>query len=110
MNVRQNEEDTLREFIQKYKKAVAPIKNLKIQEAVRYFFRNINIKRHKDFANALISRAPQTLSKVYKIAQEHVSIDEALRALNPKDDSKRDKDLKGSSMPRLSSPSKTRSV
>lgn len=54
-----------------------------MQKAITYFTRNLNFHSNRDFAKDILNKAPQTLGEVYKIAQGHISINEALRALYP---------------------------
>lgn len=46
----------------------------------------MNFHANRDFAKDILSKSSQTLCEVYKIAQGHISVDEALQALYPRSD------------------------
>lgn len=77
MLLKRGDKKSLWDYIKKFKKGVAPIKELKMQDAVGHFTRNLNVLANKDFMKDVITKGPQTLGEVYKIAQEHISVEEA---------------------------------
>lgn len=81
MHIKQGKDELLREYIDRFKKGVAPIKDLKMQDEITYFTRNLNFHANRDFAKDIMSKSPHTFCEVYKIAQGHILVDEVLWAL-----------------------------
>lgn len=88
MHIKQGDDESLWEYIERFKKGVAPIKDLRMQEAITYFIRNLNFHANRDFTKDILSKSPQTLGEVHKIAQGHILVDEALWTLYPRADKK----------------------
>lgn len=84
MYIKQDDDKSLREYIEHFKKGVAYIKDLRMQEAITYFTRNLNFHATRDFTKDIPSKCPQTLGEVCRIAQGHISVDEALQVLYPR--------------------------
>lgn len=60
-----------------------------MQKVVGHFTRNLNIRANRDFIKDLITKSHQRLGEVFKITQEHISVEEALRALYPHSNKKK---------------------
>lgn len=79
MQLKQGDDESLRDFIERFKMGIVTIKDLKMQEAVRYFTRKLNIRANKDIVKDLITKSPQMLGEVYKTAQDYIFVEETLR-------------------------------
>lgn len=79
MQLKQGDEESHRDFIERFKIGIITIKDLKMQEAVSYFTRKLNIRANKDIVKDLIIKSPQMLGEVYKTAQDYIFVEETLR-------------------------------
>ncbi|XP_074327286.1 uncharacterized protein LOC141665205 [Apium graveolens] len=82
-NIKQEQGETLRDYIEKFKTAASKVKELKQTSVVDSFIRNMNYQECRDCCKELCNREPMNLFEAYTIASAYIATDERIHAYYP---------------------------
>lgn len=82
-NIKQDQGETLRDYIEKFKTTALRVKELKHTSAVDSFIHNMNYQECQDCCKELCNREPSDLFEAYNIAFAYIATDERIRAYYP---------------------------
>lgn len=85
IQISQSPNELLRDYLKHFHDAVSLMKKLNVAQAIAHLVPSLNLRTSKDLVKDIIAREPTKLNNISKLVEQHITIDEAFRALKPHD-------------------------
>lgn len=82
MQICQSPDESFRDYLKRFRDTVSLMKKLNVAQAIAHLVQGLNLQTSKDLMKDIIAKEPTKLGDIYKLTEQHITIDKAFRALN----------------------------